>query len=227
MNYAGAGYIYAIRNRNNGHAYIGSTTNYKSRWHTHRSTLRRKVHHSFVLQKAWDKYGEAAFVFEILLVCPAELRILYERQLMALETYNVMRTPKERGVRGGWNHTDEFKAKMSVIHKGKRLSEDHRAKISEAARGRVYGVDFRVKASARQRGISPSQQTRERLGVAVSAARAKEVADNQATVLKLYELAQSGKAITDLCKDAGISTGTFYAHCKRLDLPNLKHRKPE
>lgn len=61
MNYADAGYIYAIRNTVNGNAYIGSTTNYKSRWFTHKSLLRKGKHHSFILQRAWDKYGEAAF----------------------------------------------------------------------------------------------------------------------------------------------------------------------
>lgn len=225
MNYDGAGYIYAIKNRVNGHAYIGSTTNYKSRWHTHRSTLRRRVHHSFVLQKAWDKYGEAAFVFELLLVCPAELRVFYEQRLMALETYNVLRTPKECEVRGGWRHTDEFKAKMSTLRKGKALTAEHRKKLSKAALGRIYDAEFRIKASARQRGVSPSQQTRARLSAAVAAARAAEVLANETTVRRLYELAQSGQTITALCKDAGITTNTFYSHCKRLGLPNLKHGK--
>lgn len=225
MDYQGAGYIYAIKNRSNGHAYIGSTTSYKSRWHTHKSQLRRGVHHSFVLQKAWDKYGETAFSFELLLVCPKELRVMYEARLMPLETYNVLRTPKESGVRGGWKHSDAFKAKISAIHKGKKLSLEHRAKLSAAGAGRVYGANFKQKARERQLGVSPSAQTRAKLGNAVKQARAAEFLENESTVLALYELAKSGKSVTALCKQASITTSTFYSHCKRLGLPNVKHGK--
>jgi group I intron endonuclease len=225
MNYQGSGYIYAIRNRKNAHAYIGSTVNYKSRWHTHRSQLRRGVHHSFVLQKAWDKYGEAAFDFELLLVCPKELRAMYEARLMPLQTYNIMRTPKESGVRGGWKHSDVFKAKMSALHKGKTLSEDHRAKLSAAASDRVYDEAFKQKARSRQIGVSPSVETRQRLSHATTQARKAETERNEATVLRLYEMAKCGSGIGKLCADAGITTTTFYSHCKRLGLPNLKHGK--
>ena len=225
MNYVGAGYIYAIRNRKNGHAYIGSTVNYKSRWHTHKSQLRRGVHHSFVLQKAWDKHGEAEFAFELLLFCPKELRVMYEARLMPLQTYNVMRTPKESSVRGGWKHSAAFKAKMSALHKGKALSEEHRAKLSVAASNRICDEAFRQKARNRQIGVSPSTETRRLLSNAVKLARKAETAKNEATVLRLYEMAKCGDGIGRLCANAGITTSTFYSHCKRLGLPNLKHGK--
>lgn len=223
MTYQDAGYIYAIRNRGNGHAYIGSTTNYKSRWHTHRSTLRRGKHHSFVLQRAWDKYGEAQFEFKLLLVCPKELRVMYEARLMTLETYNVLRTPKEVGVRGGWTHSEAFKAKMSEIHKGKILSVEHRAKLSVAGTGRVYDAAFKAKARARQLNVSPSEQTRQRLSAATTQSRAAETAKNELTVRKVYDLAALGGILTHLCKAEGISTATFYSYCKRFGWPNLKH----
>lgn len=225
MNYADAGYVYAIRNTVNNRAYIGSTSNFKSRWHTHRSTLRRGIHHSFILQKAWDKYGEAAFAFELLLVCSKDQRVEYEKRLMPLQAYNVFRTPRESSVRGGWKHSDAFKEKMSALHKGKRLTEAHKENISAATIGRRYDLAFREKARARQTGISPSEQTRLRLGDAIKRARADEFAKNEATVLRLYELAKCGHGVCRLCADAGIATNTFYSHCKRLGLPNLKQRK--
>lgn len=231
MNYEGAGYIYAIRNRVNGHAYIGSTKGYKARWHTHRSTLRRKTHHSFVLQRAWNKYGEDAFEFKILLVCPLELRIFYETRLMALETYNVLRTPKESGIRGGWTHSEEFKSKMSRLHKGKALSAEHKAKISDAATGRVYSEAFREQARARQLGVVPSEQTKAkqsaaRTGYIVSLETRNKLARNAAQrsisiaaisisrIMALQPLLDTGTPIRQALKSIGMSSATYYKYCK-------------
>ena len=165
MNYPNAGYVYAIQNRKNGNAYIGSTTNYKSRWHSHRSALRRGVHHSFILQQAWDKHGEDAFEFKLLVVCSKADRILYETRLMALQEYNVLRTPKECQVRGGWKHTEEFKSNMSAFHKGKKKTDEHRKNISVAVTGRKYYQAFKDKARQRQLGKSPSEETRRKLSL--------------------------------------------------------------
>lgn len=224
MNYAGAGYVYAITNTVNGRRYIGSTTNYKQRWSEHRHLLRRATHHSFVLQRAWDKYGEAAFKFEVLVVCPKELRVEYENRLMATQAYNVLRTAREAIVRRGRRHSEATKAKMSAAHVGKVFSAEWRANMADAARRRVYDAEFSRKASARQRGVTPSVQTRERLSVAVAAARAAEVARTRELVQKIYlEAAQGGK-IGALCGIFGIATATFYTHCRALGLPNLKQR---
>ena len=46
--------------------YVGSSLNISERWWEHRWDLRRGTHHSRYLQRAWDKYGEEAFVFSIL-----------------------------------------------------------------------------------------------------------------------------------------------------------------
>lgn len=236
MNYEGAGYIYAIRNRVNGHAYIGSTKGYKARWHTHRSTLRRKTHHSFVLQRAWNKYGEEAFEFKILLVCPLELRIFYETMLMALETYNVLRTPKELGVRGGWTHSEEFKSKMSRLHKGKALSAAHKAKLSDAATGRVYSEVFREQARARQLGVTPSAQTKAkqsaaRTGYIVPLETRNKLARSAAQrgivtagismdrIRALQPLIDAGTPICHALKSIGMSTATYYKYCKQGATP--------
>ena len=57
--------IYKIKNRITHKVYIGESVDIKSRWHTHKSELRRGVHHSERLQKDWKKYGEKAFRFSV------------------------------------------------------------------------------------------------------------------------------------------------------------------
>lgn len=225
MNYDGAGYVYAIQNTVNGGMYIGSTTSYKQRWGVHRSALRRGKHHSFVLQKAWNKYGEAAFDFKVLVVCPAKERIAFENLLMPLQRYNILRTAKEQLVRGGWTHTEELKERMSAMRKGQPLSETHKAALAEAARRRVYGVEFSEKARARQLGVSPSAATRSKLSAATREARAVEKEFSLLVTKQLYEMAKSGIAMSRLFADATISRGTFYKYCKELGLPPLHRAK--
>lgn len=225
MNYTDAGYVYAIRNTVNGGMYVGSTTAFKSRWHTHRSALRRGIHHSFVLQRAWNKYGESAFEFKVLVVCPRSERIEYENRLMPLQRYNVLRTAKESIVRGGWSHSAEFKKKMSVLHKGKKLSDEHKAKLSAAAVGRTYDIDFREKAKLRQLGVKPADETRARLSESVKRARAAQKEKNIQIAKRMYAEAASGVPLSVVFAGAPMSRSTFYNCCKELGLPTLKRKK--
>ena len=91
MNYTDVGYVYAITNKVNGKAYIGSTiTLPRLRWNTHKSALSRGVHHSYKLQSGWNKYGKENFEFLVLLVCEKSAVISYEQKLMPEGRYNVL-----------------------------------------------------------------------------------------------------------------------------------------
>lgn len=57
--------IYKIRNILNEHYYIGSTVDSRKRFWAHRKSLRNGTHDCIHLQRAWDKYGEDFFKFEI------------------------------------------------------------------------------------------------------------------------------------------------------------------
>lgn len=53
--------------------YIGSSRNIRKRLHNHINSLRKGVHHSTHLQRAWDKYGEDNFELGILEKFTSEL----------------------------------------------------------------------------------------------------------------------------------------------------------
>lgn len=57
--------IYIIRCKPTGKVYVGSSLDIYRRWYLHKSALRHGRHHSLKLQRAWNKYGEDAFEFEI------------------------------------------------------------------------------------------------------------------------------------------------------------------
>jgi group I intron endonuclease len=57
--------IYKIRNVINDHYYVGSTVDSRKRFWAHRKALRLGNHDCIHLQRAWNKYGEDCFKFEI------------------------------------------------------------------------------------------------------------------------------------------------------------------
>jgi predicted transcriptional regulator len=72
--------VYRITCTVNGKCYIGSTgRSFSGRWKSHQNLLRRKLHHSIKLQRAWDKYGEDSFEFAIVLKCNPEDAIQNEQ----------------------------------------------------------------------------------------------------------------------------------------------------
>lgn len=56
----------------NERVYVGSAKNIRKRWKLHRTHLRMGIHHNRPLQMAWRKYGESAFVFDVLEFCDLE-----------------------------------------------------------------------------------------------------------------------------------------------------------
>jgi len=70
--------IYEIYSEVNNSSYIGSSIDIEGRFNHHKSKLRSGHHHNLHLQRAWDKYGEAAFQFRVLMICtePKDLLII-------------------------------------------------------------------------------------------------------------------------------------------------------
>lgn len=57
--------VYRITCKENGRVYIGSTSNYYMRSKSHLSLLRRGKHNKQEFQEDFEKFGEKAFVFEV------------------------------------------------------------------------------------------------------------------------------------------------------------------
>lgn len=87
------GVVYAIINSVNNKRYVGSTFNIKERWKYHSYLLKKGKHHSIALQRAYNKYGENAFRFEVL-ENDIEIRNLIKREQFYIDEkseYNSMK----------------------------------------------------------------------------------------------------------------------------------------
>lgn len=131
--------IYKIICAVNGKIYVGSAQNLRVRWNDHRSSLRNNRHPNIYLQRAWNKYGESAFEFEIIELVMPWSRIDREQYwLDKLKPYNR---------KNGFNiaqdaqtpaHTPESRKKMSESAKLKSpMSDETKRKLSEAGKRRT------------------------------------------------------------------------------------------
>lgn len=149
------GGIYEIVHTATGRRYIGSAVSFSTRWRLHLSHLRRGVHHSVVLQRAWNKYGAAAFAFRPLMVCfnradliPWEQRYLDEFK----PEYNISHEARSCM---GHTRTPEARAKAAASNKGQKRTPEQRANISRGAKGRIckpFTAAHLANMAAAQRG---------------------------------------------------------------------------
>lgn len=143
--------IYEILNTVNGKRYIGSAVRLAKRFAVHRQGLRRGIHHCQPLQRAWNKYGEAAFVFSPILMCSRGNLIMYEQLSMAAlqPEYN---TAPVAGSQLGTKRTDVSRKRMSAAATGKVIPDETRAKMSVANKGRIVSQEARDKISIARKG---------------------------------------------------------------------------
>lgn len=74
--------IYKIINTQNNKYYVGSCVDAEARKKRHFTDLRAKRHHCIHLQRAFDRYGESCFVFEIVQRCSKKQRQKLEQEYL-------------------------------------------------------------------------------------------------------------------------------------------------
>lgn len=130
--------IYLISCTANNKVYVGSSIDLRKRCLAHRWLLRRHQHENIKLQRAWNKYGESAFTFEVLEEVPSDQ--LMEREqawidsLRACEDkrgFNLANFPYQ-GMRGRQHSTETIElfkqtraGELNANYRGKVLTCEH------------------------------------------------------------------------------------------------------
>lgn len=119
--------IYKITNQINNKFYIGSTVYFASRKSSHLRAFRKGKHQDY-FQKAYNKYGEKNFIFEILEVVQDEHKLI-EREQYYLDLlkpyirtigYNIA---KIAGSQLGFRHSDKTKELLRKQQLGKSYED--------------------------------------------------------------------------------------------------------
>jgi len=135
--------IYKIESIINGKIYVGSAVNLKKRKQEHFYHLKLQRHHSILLQRHYNKYGEKDLKFHIIEFCEKEK--LIEREQYYLDTlktdFNIckiagsslgtIRTEEQRQNFSGPNNPMYGKKRVSPMD-GKKHSDETRKQMSES-----------------------------------------------------------------------------------------------
>jgi group I intron endonuclease len=133
--------IYLIRQVSTNKVYIGSTTrNFYDRVCAHRSVLRRNIHSSIYFQRAWNKYGQDDFQFEIVEVCSKpedvisrEIHHIKTTVGNGIEIFNI--TKEVSPNRLGHEQNSITRKAISKKLQGIKRSDDTKKKMSESKSG--------------------------------------------------------------------------------------------
>ena len=155
--------IYKIRNLVNDNFYVGSTTNKKERWRTHRNKLRSGKHHCRHLQAAWVKYGEERFLFEVVQEVPK-----WEDLQQAEDTWLAEHVGQAYCYNHGTRSGAPMRGRVGDLHPnyGKSLPDSAKATLSEATKRQWTEADPRT-------GTKHSEETKALISVKIQAALAE------------------------------------------------------
>lgn len=82
--------IYRIKNLSNNKCYYGSSKEIEKRLKRHRKELNNNIHINCILQRAWNKYGENNFLFELIEECDIDVLLETEQKYLDLHPeYNI------------------------------------------------------------------------------------------------------------------------------------------
>ncbi len=127
--------IYKIENVCNGHIYIGSSKDIEARWHRHKLDLMANRHHNPYLQRAWNKYGDNAFVF-IVLEHLNDVSLLYEYEQIWIDKlspqYNI-------GSVGGGDCISNHPNYEQICQQQSNIQKTKINKLSDKERAAKYG----------------------------------------------------------------------------------------
>jgi group I intron endonuclease len=233
--------IYAIHHLGSGRFYIGSAhKSIAKRWREHKHYLRRKRHHSTLLQRAWDKYGENEFEFLVLETVSHHeieqdpriiitLEQIYLDLTLCYESGRGFNICKEAYSRYGMKASEETRAKLSAIMKGRKHSLETRQRMSLSRVGRKVSVKTREKLRILNLGKTITSEQRRNISQKLTGRKlTKEHRQNQINAqsrrFKVYSpdgVEQTVKNLEEFCRQQGLNP----AHLRQVASGNRKQHK--
>lgn len=193
--------IYIIHNSVNNHIYLGSAKLIRKRRTTHATCLRSNRHHSKKLQHFVNKHGLEKLTYSPILLCDKD--DLKEKEQFFLDffkPYYNSATDVSNALKGR-PFTDEMKAKISALHKGRVLTERHRELIRISLLGRPSATKGRP---AHNRGVKHTSEASQKMTLARIGKNASELTRLKMSLQRRGGGNSRAKIVVDL------STGIFF-----------------
>lgn len=141
--------IYKIGNQVTGDFYIGSSSNTHKRKLEHFRALGGNYHANSRLQRAFNKYGKEAFVFEVVERCAdGRLLAIEQRYLDELKPAYNLATIAGGRFRAGVPLSDKNKALLSALKTGRALTEKAKQLLRDHNLGKTHSAETREKLGA-------------------------------------------------------------------------------
>lgn len=161
--------IYKITCTANGKVYIGSAVDFGNRKRQHFHALRHNKHKNKHLQNAYNKYGEASFIFRVVEYCSPET--LIEREQYYIDLYDVVNSGFNLNPLAGSSlgivRSEETRQRISESGIGRKHTDEAKQKISEAGKNRVVSQETREKIRKTLTGKKRPQETIDKMRAAM------------------------------------------------------------
>src|SRR5580704_3526986 len=133
--------IYSITHTASGRVYIGSSANAPKRVRFHMRNLFAGTHWNAHLQRAWDLYGEEAFLFTVEEIVKDPSKLLEREQawidaMKSSDPEHGFNLCPVAGTRAGSKQPASWVRMIKKLHTGKPKSIQQRARMSASAKGR-------------------------------------------------------------------------------------------
>lgn len=193
--------LYTITCLPNGKTYVGVCLWWAQRKGKHLYDLRNRGHANHYLQEDYLKYGETAFVFDVIQMYDSEMEALRIEKYYTNCIFGMNKDVCYNIINGGGN----VAAQIQKIHQHKlKTDPEHRRMVSEnssrAQTGKILSNETKNKIRAAHVGRKASQQTRDKFSEmrkGGSNPKAKKVIDSNTE--KIYN------CLKDAAKDLGIN----------------------
>lgn len=155
--------IYKITSITSGKIYIGCASNVRTRINGHLYDLRKDKHNNSYLQKAWTKYGEENFIFEMIEKC--DISDLHAREHYWVNELNCLDRStgynlKPTNPNGCSIHSEATIEKLRQANKGKKPSQA----CIEALKQRTLSCEHKKLLKKSREGINYTKLHREKRG---------------------------------------------------------------
>ena len=162
--------VYCWRSLRDGKVYVGSAAvSFDNRRRDHLKMLKKGNHHSIHFQRAWFKYGQENFVFEVLKRCSPRKCLYWEQVFIdrnksfyckygynrcptAGSSLGIKRTKEQKAQMRGRPCSAETRRKLSLAFSKRRHSEVTKKRIGRKHRGKVISEDHKRRISLAKLG---------------------------------------------------------------------------